>query len=592
MLDPATCTWDDIVEAFDSARVKYDKKAQGFYGITRKVWRSTGNHASTVTAALDVLPDEMMVNTLKAGLIFIVTVSQGPILSENMLLIILQMAKDAAKKRDAILAAFADIPLQFGLAEKKRRRFPDNASLRELSMELHDALMVAIPRLISHLLPKKRCKVHRLAPAPFNHKPVPSLICGITVNLFPFINTPTEDDIEEILETIRKPCDALKQQVKDILEELMVDLSRTSNVIRDTALKTYAMAEGTDRKIDNWMRDFQEKFDDVKAGNAAVIEGCNNALLQTLIDVIPQLRGSLLSAGGTGISFMRLEDLINSLQVSVDDLLVKDLATAFSQSKILEREVQAQSVSLLQSPQFQRWYYSEGRDVLLVDGSMADTGVPTLTITPLSNICATLAAAARILPNATPLVFFSGLHTSAGDPLAGPNGMVRALIRMVIHEISDSHIPNLGFINTPQYAPALRAHDLSTLCRTLRELIYQLNPLTKLYCVIDGITWCERREWIEELNEVVQTLISVAQDIRRGPVLKLLVTCPVRSQEVIRNFPFNAPEHQFILMGPQGYESEFVPERVMELEMRRRWQAEQQRSTYSQKLDDEEEDYC
>lgn len=146
------------MEAFDAARATYDKKAQGFRGITRKVFRSAGNNASQVTSALDILPDETMVNALKAGLVFIVTVSLALVPGEESSLMILQLAEKASKKRDAILAAFADIPLQFGLAEKKRRRFPDNAALKKLSLELHDALMVAIPKLISHLLPEKRCK--------------------------------------------------------------------------------------------------------------------------------------------------------------------------------------------------------------------------------------------------------------------------------------------------------------------------------------------------------------------------------------------------------------------------------------------------
>lgn len=68
------------------------------------------------------------------------------------------MAKESAKKREAILSAFDEIPAIFAMAAEKRNNFPGNEQLRECSVALHATIMWAISQLIAYLLPESQGK--------------------------------------------------------------------------------------------------------------------------------------------------------------------------------------------------------------------------------------------------------------------------------------------------------------------------------------------------------------------------------------------------------------------------------------------------
>lgn len=66
--------WDDVMAEYDRARWKYETKAKGWRGLSRKLGRMTGDNAASITPFLNFIP-EGQYKTLFAGLFLIFGVS-------------------------------------------------------------------------------------------------------------------------------------------------------------------------------------------------------------------------------------------------------------------------------------------------------------------------------------------------------------------------------------------------------------------------------------------------------------------------------------------------------------------------------------
>lgn len=74
-------SWDDVMAEYRNARQKYESKAQGWKGISRKFGRLTGDNALSVIPFLDFIP-EGQYRSLFAGLSLIFAV--GTVISKTL----------------------------------------------------------------------------------------------------------------------------------------------------------------------------------------------------------------------------------------------------------------------------------------------------------------------------------------------------------------------------------------------------------------------------------------------------------------------------------------------------------------------------
>lgn len=241
-------------------------------------------------------------------------------------------------------------------------------------------------------------------------------------------------------------------------------------------------------------------------------------------------------------ALITLSHLLEVLAVPLETS-VHDLESTLRQGREFDTAAQAQSRWLLQMEQFRRWFSSTRSEVLLVDGN-TDSTDPGRT-SPMTFLSATLIASIiKMQPQAITLYFFCGRHTSPNDALRGPIGMMRSLVTGIIMELRRRGELSLDFIDSRPYREALERHDPLAICVTFQQLIKQLPLDTPVYCIIGGISWLEKHEWLEELYGVVDKFQELVSDEQLRPSFKVLMTSPHRSRFIHRRV---SPQQRVIL---------------------------------------------
>ncbi|KAJ4404366.1 hypothetical protein N0V82_010506 [Gnomoniopsis sp. IMI 355080] len=243
--------------------------------------------------------------------------------------------------------------------------------------------------------------------------------------------------------------------------------------------------------------------------------------------------------------------------------MTKDLQTVLRSREQLEVDhgTSSQTSLLLQNDRFKLWCSSIDPTLLLVDASLVAGGCMP-KISPLSSACASIVASIiKAQPDSIPLFYFCGLHNFPQDPLQGPRGLMRTLVAGLLVELDGRSLVNLDFTDTHSYRQALESYDTLSLCHAFRRLIHQWPVDTVVYCVIDGIGWCDRAGWSADLEQILDVLYELVHDRRLRPIFKVLISSPMRSQtisNVVRR-------EDTIFLGAEASPAreEFLPERYI-----------------------------
>ena len=178
---------------------------------------------------------------------------------------------------------------------------------------------------------------------------------------------------------------------------------------------------------------------------------------------------------------------------------------------------QARAHWLLSNPQFEHWLTAEEPQGLLVDGR----GDGSKKISPMSYLCALLSLSLQHTEPVVSFTFFCRLHVAEMDPIRGPTGLVRSLVRQLL-DVQHFH---LEFIDL-DFEEQLRQYDLSSLLDLFHSLFEQMPEDLVLFCVIDGVSFYESAGQIDDLATVISFLVDLTKRRDTGPVFKLLLTTP------------------------------------------------------------------
>jgi hypothetical protein len=78
--------------------------------------------------------------------------------------------------------------------------------------------------------------------------------------------------------------------------------------------------------------------------------------------------------------------------------------------------------------------------------------------------------------------------------------------------------------------------DVGELCCLFERLIFHLPRSTLLVCLIDGVVYYEREEFMESMADVLVAILRISNEQRTSATIKVLLTSPTRTMEVRRPF--------------------------------------------------------
>lgn len=236
-------------------------------------------------------------------------------------------------------------------------------------------------------------------------------------------------------------------------------------------------------------------------------------------------------------------DLLDALRVDPEDI-TRGLRLILQQASRMEHTSQARAAWFLETPSFHNWISTAHSSLLLVDGMLS--GVEK--VSSMSVLVA--AVAARLFENslAIPTYFFCGMNLESDFELGGaggPNLMLRSLIVQLLLSESMSE-PEWNVTKSDRLFSAVSEGDLDALWEVFFVLSRQVPRECTVFCLLDGISWYERDQWIEDLRWLVVKFQSVVHQGVEGPAIKLLMTSPNMSMVMRRQID---PASQYVNLG-------------------------------------------
>ncbi|KAK4693082.1 hypothetical protein P7C71_g4246, partial [Lecanoromycetidae sp. Uapishka_2] len=222
------------------------------------------------------------------------------------------------------------------------------------------------------------------------------------------------------------------------------------------------------------------------------------------------------------------QELLESLFNVDQKMIEQDLQKIIREGGRSPIKSQSRGHWLLQDAKFQNWLTAGETRGLLVDGNFDGNE----KISAMSFVCALLIQSLKIAETAITISSFCGLHTRSNDPLSSASGLLRSLISQLLC-IQDFNLSSI----TEEYEEQLHENNLAYLIDLFQLLVEQLPENRVLFCLVDGIAFYEKNKDKAEICAVLNTLAELANDQGVGPIVKLLVTNPLRSRWAGDFFP-------------------------------------------------------
>ncbi|KAI6336792.1 hypothetical protein MCOR29_000168 [Pyricularia oryzae] len=135
-------------------------------------------------------------------------------------------------------------------------------------------------------------------------------------------------------------------------------------------------------------------------------------------------------------------------------------------------------------------------------------------------------------PRHLSLNFFCGQHLEPCNPHSGGRAMIQTFLCQLLNQC------DFG----PQYQvnqelELIRAGDVKELYRMFESLFRRADPSLCVFCIIDGVVFYERDEFLQDLGDVIPMIVKLsAEHDTHMPILKFLIASPTKTSVVRRLF--------------------------------------------------------
>ncbi|KAL8926948.1 MAG: hypothetical protein Q9172_001609 [Xanthocarpia lactea] len=538
-------TLDEVMKVADAAEARVN--AEGSKNIFRRTGRKIQSNALAMTHIMELMPGGDYTSVLCGGL-----------------KIAFDVAHQLKERRDTILELFRRLPSAIEMAGERLQEHPDDERLFDMVTRLYIVVLESIETMIKWLVDKSTWrKIGSLLKQPLSAKSIDTGLVDVEQQMEVVLNRAqtlhnkmfgqVHTSVREI-ETKAERMEVTAQNTERIVNSLQQNLSTTPLQVQAiggmiAVLTGKLLQSEWLRKRDAWDMARQREHDvrritremrDIKRGLEISTSDAESTT---------RTRPSRLDQVHTSRSALSQAFLENMLGVDLE-VIVYDKRMVTIEGAKDKPSSQARAHWLLSNPRFEHWLTAEEPQGLLVDGR----GDGSKKISPMSYLCALLSLSLQHTEPVVSFTFFCGLHVAEMDPIRGPSGLVRSLVRQLL-DVQHFH---LEFIDL-DFEEQLRQYDIGSLLDLFYSLFEQLPGDLVLFCVIDGVSFYESAGQIDDLENVISFLADLTKRRDTGPVFKLLLTTPRLHRSAIPYFsqhdriavPDNA-DHGRFLTAPQA----------------------------------------
>ncbi|RDA94030.1 hypothetical protein CP533_5284 [Ophiocordyceps camponoti-saundersi (nom. inval.)] len=201
-----------------------------------------------------------------------------------------------------------------------------------------------------------------------------------------------------------------------------------------------------------------------------------------------------------------------------------DLQYVLSRAGAMPAEDRGRAEQMVDTRQFRSWVLSSYTTKLLIHGDFDSAD----DISPLSVLSATIVQALRSHAGYISLVYFCGRHQYRDGPASMIRSLIEQLLRQYPFQLDDMH--------------RIAQESIATLCQSFGNLARSLPPHLTIFCFIDGIHIYERSQYKGGMENVICSILGVAEDGQpgRSAPIKMLLTSPRPTRHVRQLFDIDS----------------------------------------------------
>ncbi|KAH8879757.1 hypothetical protein GQ53DRAFT_705263, partial [Thozetella sp. PMI_491] len=477
--------WSDVYGTLQSAKDLYEHP-KGYGGVIRKSIRKVATRSSQpLHNAIAFVPE---IEYIK------------PVLGALEILSI--AAKRTTQVRAEISNRLHELEQKFGDMEIYLMTFPADENITAASTKLVSSTLKAIEDVIGYYT---RNEVSKAVSAIFN-------------------GDQYQKSLVESLESITSSSQELIHQAE------------SSNMWQNR--QTLEFAQGNSVKLDHMLRQqqaasdaqqkMQQMFKMFEANMNQRFECLEwqNSLLAAQVDYYRTLANSH-SLQAIRFNTHPLPRAIAGL-LDMPPLESIDIDYILQNKERVPREDRARSERILPMSQLQDWITAPANRELLIQGDFQGTQYSS----GLSVLCCSLIQALQSIKQYRCVAFFCGRHLEDEDAHAGPQGMIRSLLSQLLRQ---QNFDTRG-LDSNINPSAVESGDIGQLCLLFEWLVCQLPVWVPLFCIIDGIKYYERENYVEDMSEVLAFLLNLTRNKRIQCVVKIIVVSPSETRVVRQAF--------------------------------------------------------
>ncbi|KAI6542410.1 hypothetical protein MCOR12_000085 [Pyricularia oryzae] len=464
-------SWTEVFDQLEAAKVQY-YQTKGFKGGFSKIYRKSGDNVQPLIGVAKALPDIDMVT---------------PVLG------VVQAAKHAAQVRQAMSGAFDGIEPMFSQIELFLKTYPGDENIKLAS--------IALIAVTFHVVDQEACLGY-IQPRGISTKDYTKL--GGSQSHSEALTTEANDSDKYMSSnTAKRVVQATHQSEKRILQSVHSER---------TLILTL----------------FQELHDNLARKQTAENTAMFNMIQRHLSHLItpmpppsstPPPMHRPAPTSGAMVTSAQLLDVIN-----IPNLSAIDMHTIQERrNDLIPRHKQAKTEHIMNTTEFRSWLMSAASSQLLVHGDFDPRPVSGTT-----HFCTTLIKHIAEHPRHLSLNFFCGQHLEPCNPHSGGRAMIQMFLCQLLNQC------DFG----PQYQvnqelELIRASDVKELYRMFESLFRRIDPSLCVFCIIDGVVFYERDEFLQDLGDVIPMIVKLsAEHDTHMPILKFLIASPTKTSVV------------------------------------------------------------